>query len=832
MSSTNIQNSLKKLFDKHRLVFWYDDKKELQDEFEALPEVGFTKVRVNNNQFEVKHRMVKLEPDTNFLLYFESDRPENKDNWLLDLELANHLFHTDQEAMFLQELGLDYYLKQLVADHIDFFKAKSRRSKLKELLEPGDEQNAIRKKMLAVVFNVDYVDWKSYIQADGKAFVENDDRYEKELKRFNLYDYYWDAIKNRFNYESDAPSIYDFLLEVFHNNFSMGKNTNLTQESKLLLTQWQDSSQYRDSYMELSERIYSDINVEELMDDATLDTVINDNLFRKNEFKIIRDLNDLLLKNEISLNKLLQYIKQRENKFWYNSVKHFYASLEYAAEMLNLVQRYAGKTFKDFEDGIESYQKELYEVDKMYRKFIWNYRETNQSSNLSELAEKIEKVYSNDWLLGINDNWQKMVNDLKVWPTNRGWSQQQFFKQHVQPIIARNQRLFVIISDALRYECGVELNRRILGEDRFVSEIEPMVSSLPSYTQLGMASLLPHKELSFKEGSDSIAVDGMMSNGTAGRTKILETNSGVSATAINAEEFMVMNRQEGREYVKQYDLIYIYHNRIDKVGDDKTSEDKMFDAVEQEIQYLIDIVSRIGRSLNGYNMMITSDHGFIYQHSQLHESDFTISGHTGDIWKENRRFVIGKELQGDKSTQQFDGSQLNIASSVDVLIPKSVNRIRVKGAGSKFVHGGASLQEVVVPLLKIGIKKEETTSNVDVDIIKSADRITTNLHVVSFIQQGLVSEQVLPRTMKAGIYADDGALISDTFRYLFDIDEGSERQREVKHTFTMNKSAASKYRNQRVRLVLEEPIEGTERWKQYKEYSYTLNISFINDFDF
>ena len=832
MSSINIQNSLKKLFDKHRLVFWYDDKKELQDEFEALPEEDFTKVRVNNNQFEVKHRMVKLEPDTKFLLYFESEQPADKDNWLLDLELANYLFHTDQEAMFLQELGLEYYLKQLVADHIDFFKAKSRRSKLKELLEPGDEQSAIRKKMLAVVFNVDYVDWKSYIQADGKAFVEGDDRYEKELKRFNLYDYYWDAIKNRFNYESNAPSIYDFLLEVFHNNFSMGKQSKLTQESKLLITQWQDSGQYRDSYMELSERIYSDINVEELINDATLDAVINDNLFRKNEFKIIRDLNNMLLKNEISLDKLLQYIKQRENKFWYNSVKHFYASLEYAGEMLSLVHKYAGKSFNDFEDGIGAYEKELYEVDKMYRKYIWNYRKTNQSSNLSELAEKIEKVYSNDWLLGINDNWQKVVNELKVWPTSRRWSQQQFFKQHVQPIISKKQRLFVIISDALRYECGVELNRRILGEDRFVSEIEPMVSSLPSYTQLGMASLLPHKELSFKEGSDSIAVDGMMSNGTAGRTKILQTNSGVRATAINAEDFMGMSIAPGRKFVKQYDLIYIYHNRIDKVGDDKTSEDKMFDAVEEEIQYLIDIISRIGRSLNGYNMMITSDHGFIYQHSELHESDFTISGHSGDIWKENRRFVIGKELQGDKSTQQFDGSQLNIASAVDVLIPKSVNRIRVKGAGSKFVHGGASLQEVIVPLLKIGIKKEETTSNVDVDIIKSADRITTNLHVVSFIQQGLVSEQVLPRTMKAGIYADDGALISDTFRYVFDIDEGSERQREVKHTFTMNKSAASKYRNQRVRLVLEEPIEGTERWKQYKEYSYTLNISFINDFDF
>jgi hypothetical protein len=30
---------------------------------------------------------------------------------------------------------------------------------------------------------------------------------------------------------------------------------------------------------------------------------------------------------------------------------------------------------------------------------------------------------------------------------------------------------------------------------------------------------------------------------------------------------------------------------------------------------------------------------------------------------------------------------------------------------------------------------------------------------------------------------------------------------------------------------LEEPVEGTSKWKQYREYYYTLNISFTNDFD-
>ena len=44
--------------------------------------------------------------------------------------------------------------------------------------------------------------------------------------------------------------------------------------------------------------------------------------------------------------------------------------------------------------------------------------------------------------------------------------------------------------------------------------------------------------------------------------KYLEQYAGVRATAINAEDFMKMNSAtDGREFVKQYDLIYIYHNR-------------------------------------------------------------------------------------------------------------------------------------------------------------------------------------------------------------------------------------------------------------------------------
>ena len=423
-----------------------------------------------------------------------------------------------------------------------------------------------------------------------------------------------------------------------------------------------------------------------------------------------------------------------------------------------------------------------------------------------------------------------MIENLPLWPKDET-SQNQFFNIHVKPVVEKKQRLFVIVSDAFRYECGAELTKRLQSENRYEASISHMVSSLPSYTQLGMASLLPHKELSLQEGTDLVIADGLSTSGIQGRSRVLETNSGVRATAVKAEDFMKMNSsKEGRDFVKQYDLIYIYHNRIDKTGDDKTTEEKVFDAVEEEFLFLMEMLKKIN-NMNGYNMIITSDHGFIYQHNQLDESDFSDSNHSGEIWKENRRFIIGKNLSNDNATKAFKGAQLGIKSEVDVLITKSINRLRIKGAGSRFIHGGASLQEIIVPLVKITKTRQDTTTQVDIDIIKSTDRITTNILAVSFIQTDSVSEQVLPRTIRAVIRAEDGEDLSDQFRYNFDIEEGSERQREVKHRFQLSSKASGKYKNQRVQLVLEEPVEGTSKWKQYKDYYYTLNISFTNDFD-
>ena len=828
---SKVKEVLLKRFESHRIIFWYDEKKELTEQYDDLDIDGVDKIHVQSNEFEVKYRISKQSPNNKFLLYFTDEKPLNEENWLLDLELAHHVFHTDQEAMFLQEIGMGYHLKELVSEHLEFFKSKERRTKLKELLGEGDQHEDIRGKMLAVLFNSDYVNLSAFIHAHSSEFIDGNDKFDKNLDRYNLTNYYWGKINQQFNYQNEAPSIYDFLLEVFNNNFILGSKNDLNKESRILLLQWKDTIQFRDSFQQVSEKVSKDLDIESKLSETTLETIIDDDLFRLTDFKVIHELVNQLADGSITTEKVLKFIKKRENKFWNNEFQPFYSCITFGAQFIDKARESSSTSYKSFDEGVKNYSENLYEVDFIYRKFIWNYRQTKQNRILANLVETVEKTYSNDWLLNNNNNWQKVVENVDVWPFNKSNSQRSFFKKHVSPIIEKKQRLFVIISDAFRYECGAELSARLQAKKRYESSIDSMVASLPSYTQLGMASLLPHKEISFKEGSDSVEVDGMSSSGTQGRAKILATNSGVRATAIKAKDFMNLNSAtEGRDFVKKHDLIYIYHNRIDKMGDDKTTEENVFEAVEDELDFLMDMLKKIA-NMNGTNMIITSDHGFIYQNNPLDESDFIQSNHNGTIWKENRRFVIGEDLKGDNSTAAFTASQLGLKSDANVLIPKSINRLRIKGAGSRFVHGGASLQEIVIPIIKVTKKRQNTTSQVDIDIIKSTDRINTNILPVSFIQSDLVTDKVLSRTIRAGIYAEDGELLSDQFKYNFDIDKGSERQREVKHRFQLMAKAGGKYKNQRMQLILEEPVEGTTKWKQYKEYYYTLNISFTNDFD-
>jgi hypothetical protein len=151
-----IHESLHHVLSRHRLVFWYDGKGEWLSEFEAFAAEGVEKVRVENNEFCVKVRILH-HPDKHarFLLYFPNPRPKDADNWLLDLLFQGHEYKADRASLALQDAGLPYEFHPVVEQHLAFFNSQKRIEALRESLDKDDDEDAVRLKMMAVLSGTD-----------------------------------------------------------------------------------------------------------------------------------------------------------------------------------------------------------------------------------------------------------------------------------------------------------------------------------------------------------------------------------------------------------------------------------------------------------------------------------------------------------------------------------------------------------------------------------------------------------------------------------------------------------------------------------------------------
>src|SRR5690606_32942876 len=95
----------------------------------------------------------------------------------------------------------------------------------------------------------------------------------------------------------------------------------------------------------------------------------------------------------------------------------------------------------------------------------------------------------------LNREWLKCLNHFKFDYSSIKVPKQYDFYQ--TEIADKDQKVVVIISDALRYEAGYELLSQMHGDPKNTAEIRYMLASIPSKTNVGMAQLLPGKEFKF-----------------------------------------------------------------------------------------------------------------------------------------------------------------------------------------------------------------------------------------------------------------------------------------------------------------------------------------------
>jgi hypothetical protein len=154
-TTERIVRSLKAQFDEHRVVFWYDAESEFVSLLSELSIPNVSLIELANNEFGVKHRLLRDAPKEKFLVYSRRPRPDGVKNWLLDIELSHTVFKTDQIAAWLAELNLPTSFEDVVRDHQEFFKAAKRLEKLKASVDTKDTRTVLRLRMLAVCANSD-----------------------------------------------------------------------------------------------------------------------------------------------------------------------------------------------------------------------------------------------------------------------------------------------------------------------------------------------------------------------------------------------------------------------------------------------------------------------------------------------------------------------------------------------------------------------------------------------------------------------------------------------------------------------------------------------------
>jgi uncharacterized protein (TIGR02687 family) len=475
-------------------------------------------------------------------------------------------------------------------------------------------------------------------------------------------------------------------------------------------------------------------------------------------------------------------------------------------------------------------------LDQAYRRCIFHARTYQQPGLLKPLRDWLEAQYVNNVLLPLTNRWSDQVAGLSSWGSSTLPRQKEFHMRYVHaPLSSKGlKRLFVVISDALRYEAARDFADRLNSQagKGWQAEVDALLGALPSFTKLGMAALLPGAQLGLNPSDSNALVDGQSTSSTEDRDKILNVYANGRAKAIKAEDFLSLaTTKEGAELTRNYDLIVIYHNCIDRIGDKRESEADTCQAVEQTFAELEQILRKIA-SLKGSQVVITADHGFLFQQEPVDANDRAQFPTAKELSFKNRRFALGTGIKASAGQKVFTADELGLSGNWEAVFPLGLDRFPRSGSGSRFVHGGTSLQEVVVPVIRLKRERKDESRVVEAELLRVPAKITMGKLTFGLFQlEPVEPKKRLPLQLRIGLYAKaDGALLCAHRNVLLDSAASEAREREQQVVLELS-NAAGDYNNQTLELRLERQLEGVAKPVPYKTVELKLQRPFGSDFD-
>lgn len=868
MSNARISESLTALFANHRIVFWHDVDAEFSGFVDTMALQGVQLIRTD----EQSNLRIKLQiegaPNQCWLLYSNLPEPEPSKDWLLDVRLRSKTFRADSASILLEDLGLTTIsLRTHLKERAKFLRAKDRVDRLKRLVSPTDTAEDLDRKMLAVITRADLAEPFAILQRIYGALVANESadltarpKVWSDICNNDLESYFWDLVKQQLGYTDPNPSFRDLLIRIMATDFCRGllgdpprqlahfvlPERSLASNASVFVSRWRSDIAQFSSYNALAQAVAHELDLTSLLGRMSAEELIECMTFEDVELRIVQDLKKRIIDGGgANMDVVRAHIARRRDGHWANSLlasandrtkalAACYDALTAAADFFSLKALHAsGFSFTDASVAFSSYCDELFHFDQLYRHFhtAADAVEPTGWAVLHELRATIESLYSGWFIPQLSSAWDKIIEGptglLASWSLPGVTPQQNFFKQKVEPLFEGSvKRVFVVISDALRFEVAHELVQQTNSKSRFKASIDGMLGVLPSYTALGMAALLPHKTLAYKVGNAvEVQVDGQTVATLDQRNEHLK---GFGGLAIKSEDLMALGKDKGRELVRDHRLIYVYHDRIDMIGDKQASETKTFEAADQTVQELSSVLGFIINGLNGSTVLLTADHGFMYQESALDVADKSaLEEKPSGTLIAKKRYLIGTDL--GETTKAWSGNTVTSAGttadgSLDYWVPKGASRFHFVG-GARFVHGSAMPQEVIVPLVTVRVSDSEDTKTryVSVSLLGSTNKVVTNTQRFEFIQTDSVSERVLARTVVVSL-RDGETLISDQQTLTFD--STSQLLDERKRSVFLTILSGSYESHKRYDLVMRDAETKVEVLRQPVQ----INLAFGNDF--
>ena len=814
--------------DSHRvIIFWYDETKNFINEVKNDFFENAKTIIYDNNDFAIKHLLEVEDTESNYLIYFPCEKPHDKENWLLDILLYSVEYYADQVALTMRKLGLtNPYLRSIVNNYSKFFRSEARINDLRKQVTINDNvvQNDMMNGMVAVLVKAKSIKTEA-ILTELIFDVESGDKY-KDIANFGLEEYLWNQINAYANY-SGEQSIFSLVKQYmmtaltktskienyssFYKQFIIDSSNQASNDALLLVDNLKNDPRYYD----LQDYISHVLRIEELIQTRGIDDLGNCDVFEVFDTFIINSILNSLSGGSLDYDFFENIVKNnRINSYWYFKHQNKY---ELILEIIAFKKSIDTKIYdnQSSEDYLKLYKDKLYEIDLHYRHLLYLLTQIDgYEQSIEQLKIKINHQYEM-YLDKIGSYFSKSLEKKKEWSFLGETPLNQFYNE-LQRVSFK--KMFVIISDALRYEVAAELYENILMDNRLKgkAELASMIAPVPSITKVGMASLLPNKDLQY--GGD-ILVDGLSSNTTEGRNKIL-SNRNATYAAIRYDNISSMNRAEIREFMKDKSLVYIYHNTIDTAGEHQ--ESRVFGASSEAIKEIQTLIVKLYQTLQISNFIVTADHGYLYRDLKVDDSLKYNDVSKLKPLELSRRYAIVNDDTSVPYTLKFKLDYMG-KNNQSVIMPYSYDYFKSPG-GIQYVHGGASLQEIVVPLLKISELRsgalKESMGPVGVRI-KSLNRtITQRSFTIDFEQYEKVADKKTERKLITYFVDDQGNDVSGRYSFIANSESDDLNQRITRIRFTLNNIDFN--RDRRYMLILRDETQGESEYLEKEVFKIDI----------